>query len=98
VNAGERGFAARIEVAKKEDKLQITNVQLPMSNEKEPVAAVAESREPEVIEYVVNEGDCLSRIAEKKLGNWYLYKKIAKENDIKNPDLIFPDQKLMLKK
>jgi hypothetical protein len=63
-----------------------------------PVVPVEEVKVPEVIEYVVVEGNCLSKIAEKFLGNWILYKKIAKDNNIKNPDLIFPKQKIVIQK
>ena len=44
--------------------------------------------------YVVQKGDTLSSIA-KKYGT--TYKKIAKENNIKNPNKIYVGQKLVIR-
>ena len=55
-------------------------------------------KEPEVIEYVVMENDWLSKLAEKYLGDMMRYPEIAELNNIKNPDLIFPGQKIKIKK
>lgn len=44
--------------------------------------------------YVVKSGDTLSRIAQKYKTT---YQKIARDNNIKNPNLIFPGQKLVVK-
>ena len=44
--------------------------------------------------YIVKKGDTLSAIA-KKYGT--TYQKIAKDNNIKNPNLIYPNQKLIIK-
>ena len=46
------------------------------------------------IEYIVKSGDTLSEIAQKYHTT---YQKIAKDNNIKNPNLIFPNQKLVIK-
>lgn len=44
--------------------------------------------------YIVKSGDTLSEIAQKYNTT---YQKIAKDNNIKNPNLIFPNQKLVIK-
>lgn len=48
-----------------------------------------------VIRYAVRRGDTLSSIAAKYGTTW---QKIAKDNNIKNPNLIFPSQVLIIKK
>ncbi len=45
--------------------------------------------------YIVKKGDTLSGVASKYNTN---YKKIANDNNIKNPNLIYPGQKLIIKK
>jgi nucleoid-associated protein YgaU len=66
----------------------------------EPVVAVeqAKEREAKTMEYIVKAGDCLSKIAERITGHWRLCYKIAKDNNIKDPDLIFPGQKIVIRK
>lgn len=44
--------------------------------------------------YIVKSGDTLSEIAQKFNTT---YQKIAKDNNIKNPNLIYPNQKLVIK-
>ncbi len=46
--------------------------------------------------YTVQEGDTLWSICKKELGDGQKYKDIAKLNNIDNPDLIYPGQKLRL--
>ena len=46
------------------------------------------------IEYIVKSGDTLSAIAQKYNTT---YQKIAKDNNISNPNLIYPNQKLVIK-
>lgn len=46
------------------------------------------------IEYIVKSGDTLSAIAQKYNTT---YQKIAKDNNIENPNLIYPNQKLVIK-
>lgn len=46
----------------------------------------------EIINYVVKRGDTLWAISEKYLGSGSKYPQIAQENNIKNPDLIYPGQ------
>jgi chemotaxis signal transduction protein/nucleoid-associated protein YgaU len=48
--------------------------------------------------YVVNEGDTLWSISERFTGNPFNYPRIAGENLIANPDLIYPEQKIIIKK
>ncbi len=47
---------------------------------------------PKVKTHTVVKGDTLWHIAKKYLGNGNRYKEIAKLNNIKNPDLIYPGQ------
>lgn len=54
-----------------------------------------EKSEPEKIEYIVKSGDTLSDIAQK-FGT--TYQKIAQDNGISNPNLIYPGQKLIIRK
>lgn len=51
-----------------------------------------EVEEEEVINYVVQRGDTLWAIASQYLGGGENYQQIAQENNIQNPDLIFPGQ------
>ena len=46
--------------------------------------------------YTVVEGDWLSKISARAYGDIYAYAKIAKANNIPNPDLIYPGQILTL--
>jgi nucleoid-associated protein YgaU len=46
--------------------------------------------EPKHSQITVQPGDTLWSIAEREYGNPYLWPAIAKENPIKNPDLIYP--------
>jgi nucleoid-associated protein YgaU len=48
--------------------------------------------------YVVTEGDTLWGIAERFTGNPFNFPRLAGENRIVNPDLIFPGQKIYLVK
>lgn len=46
--------------------------------------------------YTVKKGDTLWAIAKRATGNGMNYKTIAKKNHIKNPNLIYPGQKLVI--
>lgn len=46
--------------------------------------------------YTVQRGDTLWGIAEKYLGNGTKYTQIASENHIKNPNLIYPGQRIKI--
>lgn len=50
---------------------------------------------PTQIIYIVKRGDCLSKIGKKYNKNW---KAIAKDNNIKFPWIIYPEQKLIINK
>ena len=49
-------------------------------------------------EYVVKTGDSLWKIAETQTGSGYNWTKIAEANKIKNPGVLFKDQKLIIPK
>lgn len=67
----------------------------PQSNtaEKEIKTTVTDEK---TISYVVQRGDTLSAIALEYLGDKLAYNRIASENNIKNPDLIYPGQVLKI--
>ena len=46
--------------------------------------------------YTVKKGDTLSQIAKKLTGSSSNYRAIANQNNIKNPNLIYPGQKLVI--
>lgn len=70
--------------------------------EKKPVVQQKKKREtssaPKVKTYTVKSGDCLWNIAKKYYGNGAQYTKIynANKGKIKNPNLIYPGQVLMI--
>jgi chemotaxis signal transduction protein len=47
--------------------------------------------------YEVQKGDTLWHIAQRFTGDPFKYSRIAEESDIKNPDLIFPGQKVFIR-
>lgn len=53
---------------------------------------VRQVEEEAVVNHVVKRGDTLWAIASRYLGSGIKYKQIAQENNIPNPDLIFPGQ------
>ena len=61
-------------------------------------AVEAPAQTEEVLYYEIVKGDSLWKIAENMYGDGNLYKKIFEENRevIKDPDLIFPGQKIRL--
>ncbi len=48
--------------------------------------------------YIVKKGDTLWAISKRFTGNPFNYPRVARDNKIANPDLIFPDQKIYLKR
>jgi chemotaxis signal transduction protein/LysM repeat protein len=48
--------------------------------------------------YIVKKGDTLWAISKRFTGNPFNYPRVARDNKIANPDLIFPDQKIHLKR
>jgi LysM repeat protein len=55
------------------------------------------TRKTTVQEYKVQEGDCLWRICDRLFGDPELYPQVATLNQIANPDLIHPGQRLQFK-
>ena len=58
-------------------------------------AVRADTREP-VLHHTVVSGDTLWAIARKYLGRGSLYTELAEKNSIKNPNLIYPGQVLLI--
>jgi twitching motility protein PilI len=84
---------AKVEQAKIETKASSHTKQEP------PLVIEVPSVEPANIDvYVVIQGDTLWSISKRFTGNPFNYPRIAGENRIANPDLIFPGQKIALKK
>jgi nucleoid-associated protein YgaU/chemotaxis signal transduction protein len=66
---------------------------------KGPLVLTVPSNAPlEAGTYVVKEGDTLWGISKRFTGNPFNYPSIAGENDIPNPDLIFPEQEILIEK
>ena len=82
-----------------EPQFAVSSTQTAVSSQETAVSRLSNviKQEAKSIEYIVKEGDCLSKIAEKLTGHWRLCYKIAKDSNIKNPDLIFPGQKITIK-
>lgn len=59
-------------------------------------AATTEKVEKKINTYVVKEGDYLWKIAEEAYGDGYAWPKIAKANNITNPDFIFKETTLII--
>lgn len=57
--------------------------------------AIKDKQESEGI-YVVEKGDSLWKIAEKKYNDGYTWTKIAKENNLKNASIVYVGQKLKM--
>jgi nucleoid-associated protein YgaU len=51
----------------------------------------------EPVHYVVRKGDTLWDISRRLTGDPFLFATIAGDNDIENPDLIFPGQQITLR-
>jgi uncharacterized membrane protein len=64
--------------------------------EKIYTSSILNDEEKPSTEYIVVSGDSLWKISKEKLLNEYLWKKIASLNNIENPSLIFPNQKIIL--
>jgi len=50
------------------------------------------------IQHIVRKGDTLWGIADHYLENPFLYNNVARDNNVKNPDVIFPKQSLQIRK
>ena len=65
----------------------------------EPLTVVKPLSTPsDSVVYNVKKGDTLYRITERYTGDGWNYPKVARKNEIPNPDLIFPDQKIKVPK
>jgi len=72
---------------------------LPAEKPRAPlVLEIPASRPVDIEVYVVKEGDTLWDISKRFTGNPFNYPRIAGENRIADPDLIFPGQRIRLKK
>ena len=61
------------------------------------VSSVSFAQTPEYKDYTVKKGDTLWDISNNELKDPFLWPKVWKENpDIKNPDLIYPGQKIRI--
>lgn len=69
-----------------------TGVALPVEKAPEPVM----NQSVGGIAYMVLPGDTLTKIAKKLYGNMEMWRQIAGNNDIQNPDLIYAGQQLQL--
>ncbi|SHG99505.1 5'-nucleotidase C-terminal domain-containing protein [Tepidibacter thalassicus] len=78
---------------KKQDRLIAKEVKTEQPKVQEPKAKVEESKNKNVVVYVVKKGDALYKIGKKYNVKW---QKIAKFNSLKNPNLIFPGQQLSI--
>lgn len=54
--------------------------------------------EPQFYEYTVKKGDTLSEIAQRFKKRWIVYPQIARDSGIKDPNLIFPGDKLLIRR
>lgn len=87
---------------KEENKPDFSNVQSGSSSAPSPGAgsAAAPARAPETAErsYTVQSGDSLSKIAKREYGDANQWRRIfeANRDQIDNPDLIHPGQKLRI--
>lgn len=62
-----------------------------------PTIAPTSPEQTEFVEYVVKKGDTLSEISEQHHRNWRRFTEIATDSNVKNPDLIYPGQKLLIR-
>lgn len=73
-------------VEAKEVEIEISEAEKKVAETKRPV------NQKKIEDYTVVKGDNLWRIAKNKLGDGTKYKELAKINNIKNPNLIYPGQ------
>ncbi len=73
-------------------------VQAPLAMEKGPRMTAPERPESRIITYIVKRGDKLSKICKEKLGDGSpeTVKRVAAENNLSNPNKIYPGMKLKI--
>ena len=96
-----------VEAEKKTPEVSAVPVPAPAAVEKtepvkkkevsEPVKTAEKPPVPKIVRYRIKKGDTLWDISAAYYRTPWLYKKIAKDNNIKNPDLIFTDTYLNIK-
>ncbi len=82
----------QIEYEDRENKLLGKWLEITPTMEKSKRQVEKKVEDEETVHYVVKRGDTLRAIAEEYLGSGEKYTQIAQENNIKNPDLIYPGQ------
>ncbi len=70
----------------------------PIQSPEQSTPAMSSSNSPDFIIHDVKKGDTLWDISKRYTGTGFSYPGLAKENKIPNPDLIFPMQKIQVKK
>jgi len=66
------------------------------AEELEQVKVLLQERAGTLVKYIVKPGDNLSRIAFFFYGNWEMYKKIEKDNNLLSGSVIFPKDTLLI--
>ena len=62
----------------------------------ENIQRIVNSKVIETINYIVKSGDTLFNIARRYYGDGYKYKVISDYNNIKNPNLIYVNDKIII--
>ena len=89
----------KVEAAKPKQVSVETKAQIPVQKTEPPlVLEIPRDRPVQIDVYVVVKDDTLWSISERFTGNPFNYPRIAGENRIADPDLIFPGQRIRLKK
>lgn len=105
VEDSNNGFDVKVQIKLKQYKhfgLKEVVIDEQSANTDKTKVSVKNSRDtetaPKNTQYTVKQGDCLYNIAKKNLGNGARWKEIFNLNKdkINNPDLIYPNQKLVL--
>ena len=91
--------SAQVEIPKLSmPKKSPSTLPIPTKPRKQLVPEKPPTISPDIVVYTVKKGDTLFIITAKHTGNGFDYLKVAKRNKIKNPDLIFPGQKIQIKR
>ncbi|MBI2365249.1 MAG: LysM peptidoglycan-binding domain-containing protein [Deltaproteobacteria bacterium] len=81
-----------------EEKVKPTAKQPPAATEKPAVPKVASTVKPAAEEYIIKQGDTLSKLAERFYNSMNKWPKIyeANRDSVKNPNYIFVGQKIVI--